>query len=115
MVRRHISDDIKELALSMSLQGISDSEIRELMGVSERSLKRLRSTHRKTGVISSRSIDASWPCMLSAMAVQVRHTQEYAHYVMTVRLGLSFFFHLLSSPPLLPSLLYYGYISPRSL
>ena len=80
MVRRHISDDIKELALSMSLQGISDSEIRELTGVSERSLKRLRSTHCKTGVVSSRSIDASQPRMLSAMAVQVRHTQEYAHY-----------------------------------
>jgi hypothetical protein len=39
MVRRHISDDIKQLTLSMSLQGIPDSEIRELTGVSERSLK----------------------------------------------------------------------------
>ena len=80
MVCRHISDDIKELALSMSLQGISDSEIRELMGVSERSLKQLRSTHCKTGVVSSRSIDASQLRMLSAMAVQVHHTQEYAHH-----------------------------------
>jgi hypothetical protein len=47
MVRRHISNDIKELVLFMSLQGISDSEIRGLMGVSKRSLKRLQSMHRK--------------------------------------------------------------------
>jgi hypothetical protein len=80
MVRRYISDDIKEMALSMSLQGISDSEIRELTGVSERSLKRLRSVHRQTGAVSSRPIDVGWPRILSAMAVQVRHTQEYAHY-----------------------------------
>ena len=52
MVGRHISDEIKEMALSMSLQGISDSDIRQFTGVSERSLKRLRSRHRKTGAVS---------------------------------------------------------------
>ena len=31
MVHRHISDELKEMALSMSLQGLSDSDIRELL------------------------------------------------------------------------------------
>ena len=39
MVRRHISDETKELALSMSLQGMPDVEIRKLTGISERSVK----------------------------------------------------------------------------
>jgi hypothetical protein len=29
MVRRHISNDLKEMALAMSLQGLGDSEIRQ--------------------------------------------------------------------------------------
>ena len=49
MVRRHISDELKEMALSMSLQGLHDSDIREYTGISERSLKRFRSTYRRTG------------------------------------------------------------------
>jgi hypothetical protein len=39
MVRRHISDDIKKMALSMSFQGISDLDICQFTGVSERSIK----------------------------------------------------------------------------
>jgi len=49
MVGRHISDELKEMALSMSLQGLRDSEVHELTGISVRSLKRLRSTYRETG------------------------------------------------------------------
>ena len=52
MVGRHISDEAKEMALSMSLQGLSDAEVRGLTGISERSLKRLRSTYRNTGAVS---------------------------------------------------------------
>ena len=40
MARHHISDELKEMALSMSLQGLHDSDIREYTGISERSLKR---------------------------------------------------------------------------
>ncbi len=49
MVGRYISDELKEMALSMSLQGLRDLEVHELMGISVQSLKRLRSTYRKTG------------------------------------------------------------------
>ena len=52
MVRRHISDELKEMALSMSLQGLSGAEVWEYTGISERSLKRLRNTHRATGAVS---------------------------------------------------------------
>src|SRR6266702_5024161 len=43
----HISDELKEMALSMSLQGLHDSDIREYTGISEQLLKRFRSTHRR--------------------------------------------------------------------
>lgn len=73
MVRRHISTELKETALSMSLQGISDAEIREITGISERSLKRLRSTHRRTGgVVPPPPIDLGRPRVLSAIHVKVR-------------------------------------------
>ena len=39
MVRRYISDELKEMALSMSFQGLPDSEVYELMGISIWSLK----------------------------------------------------------------------------
>ena len=39
MVCRHISDEVKEMVLSMSLQGLCDSKICELTGVSEHSIK----------------------------------------------------------------------------
>ena len=72
MVRRHISDDIKETALAMSLQGISDFEVRQLTGVSERSLKRLRSTHRRTGNVSEPYVSPGRQRALSTMEVKVR-------------------------------------------
>ena len=48
MVRCHISDDIKELALSISLQGITDSEIPELTGAfpQDQSFNRHAFSHR---------------------------------------------------------------------
>ena len=83
MVRRHISDDMKEMALSLSLQGITDSEIRELMGISERSLKQLRSAYRSVGASSAKPIDPGRPRVLTAMAVQVRHKflEHKYHYL----------------------------------
>jgi hypothetical protein len=76
MVGRRISDELKEMALSMSLQGLTDAEIREITGISERSLKRLRSTYRKaycdTGGVSCPSPGRSR--MLSSMEAKVRCT-----------------------------------------
>ena len=73
MVRRHISDDLKEMALSMSLQGLSDSDIREYTGISERSLKCLRSSYRATGTVSRKALDPGRPRVLTAREVKVCH------------------------------------------
>jgi hypothetical protein len=53
MIHRHISDELKEVALSMSFQGLSDSDIRKFTGISERSIKPLRNTFHQTGGIRS--------------------------------------------------------------
>jgi transposase len=71
MGRRHISDDVKEMALSMSFQGLSHTKIRELTGVSERSIKRLRSTHRDIGTVSAQPIAPGRPRLLTSMEVKV--------------------------------------------
>ncbi len=73
MVRRHISDELKEMALSMSLQGLHDLDIREFTGISERSLKQFRSTYCRTeNVIPPPLIDRGRPHILSAIQVKVR-------------------------------------------
>jgi transposase len=73
MVRRRISDDVKQMALAMSLQRIPQSEIRQLTGVSERSLKRLRSSYRKTDAVSAKSATTGRPRLLTSVEVKVRH------------------------------------------
>jgi len=86
MVRRQISDELKQMALSMSLQGIRDSEIRENTGISERSLKRIRKTHRALGEVSGKQAILGRSRILSGTEVKVRHI-----YVYTC-LALSYFF-----------------------
>ena len=84
MVRRHISDDLKEMALSMSLQGLSDSDIREYTGISERSLKRLRSSYRAIGAVSRKPLDTGRPRVLTAIEVKVRHNLLLVNHTLTV-------------------------------
>ena len=56
MVGRHISNELKEMALAMSLQGLTDSEVHAFTGISVRSLKRLRNVHRRTGEVSRKAL-----------------------------------------------------------
>lgn len=69
MVGRRISDELKQMALSISLQGLPDSEVCELTGISIRSIKRLRSTHRRTGEVSCKPVAAGRPRNLTSMQV----------------------------------------------
>lgn len=71
MVYRHISDELKEMALSMSLQGLSDHDIRDFTGISERSLKRVRSTFRDTGQVSRVPLATGRNRMLTPMEAKV--------------------------------------------
>ncbi|KAH9008211.1 hypothetical protein EDB84DRAFT_1258323, partial [Lactarius hengduanensis] len=47
----HFSREIKEVALHMSHQGMSDADIEEYLGISERSMRRLRATYLATGEV----------------------------------------------------------------
>src|SRR6266702_5249305 len=69
MVRQHISNELKEMALSMSLQGLSDLEVRDFTEISERSLKRLRSTYWNTSRVLCKSPGRF--CMLTAIESKV--------------------------------------------
>ena len=69
MVRCYISDEL-EMALSMSFQGLPDSEVYKLTGISIWSLKRLRSTHRRTGEVSHKALTPGWPRNLTLMQRQ---------------------------------------------
>jgi transposase len=71
MVGRHISDELKEMALSMSFQGLRDFEIREFTGISVRSIKRLKSTHRQIGEVLRKPIAPGRPRTLTPMHRQV--------------------------------------------
>ena len=71
MVHRHISDDIKEMVLAMSLQGISDFEVCQLTGVSEHSLKQLQSMHWRTGNVLEPYVSPGWQHALLTMEVKV--------------------------------------------
>ena len=49
MGTRHISREIKEAALKMSQEGLSDQLIEQFLGVSGRAMRRLRETYHATG------------------------------------------------------------------
>ena len=65
MVGRRISNELKEMALSMSLQGLRDSEIQEFTGISVRSLKCLRSTYRQNGEVAREPLAGRPRCLTS--------------------------------------------------
>ena len=71
MVGHYISDEVKEMALAMSLQGLSDLEIHQFTGISVRTVKRLWSTYREIGDVSRKPIVAGRPRSLTAMHRQV--------------------------------------------
>jgi transposase len=70
MVGRRISDEVRQMALSMSLQGIPDSEVHEYTGISVRSIKRLRSAHRRAGEVLCKSLVHGRPRSLTSMQSQ---------------------------------------------
>ncbi len=72
MIGRHIPKELKEMALSMSLQGLRDLEIPEYIGVSVPMLKKLRSAHRTGDLFPPPPIDRGRPRMLTAVQVKVR-------------------------------------------
>jgi transposase len=83
MVGRRISDEVRQMALSMSLQGIPDSEVHEYTGISVRSIKRLRSAHRRADEVPRKPLAPGRPRNLTSMQSQflcdcVKRTPEMA-------------------------------------
>src|SRR6266702_6120946 len=74
MVGCHISDELKQMALSMSLQGLPDSKVHKFMGISVWSLKQLQSTYCNTEGVSHKQMAPGRPCMLTAMDRKVHLT-----------------------------------------
>ena len=72
MVGRHIPNELKEMALSMSLLGLRDLKICEYTGISVLMFKRLRSAHRTGDLFTPPPIDRGRPRMLTAVQVKVR-------------------------------------------
>ncbi|KAH9019503.1 hypothetical protein EDB85DRAFT_1845176, partial [Lactarius pseudohatsudake] len=70
--RRHFSREIKEVALHMSHQGMSDADIEEYLGISERSMRRLRATYLATGEVVQIPVCPGWPRLLDGLDSHVR-------------------------------------------
>ncbi|KAH9011360.1 hypothetical protein EDB84DRAFT_1648685, partial [Lactarius hengduanensis] len=65
--RRHFSREIKEVALHMSHQGMSDADIEEYLGISERSMRRLRATYLATGEVVRIPVCPGRPRLLDSL------------------------------------------------
>ena len=73
MVCRHISVKVKELALSLSLQGLSDSEIHDYTRISIHTIQRVQSLHRRTGnVTAPPPLNIGRPHTLASTQILVR-------------------------------------------
>ena len=69
---RHISNDIKQVALSMSLQeGITDSAIQRHTGISVRTMKRLQQQYCNNAFPSSPSAECGQLCVLNGIQLKV--------------------------------------------
>jgi transposase len=71
MGRRHISREIKEAALSMTRRGLPDADIEEHLGISARTMRRLRETFRITGNVVRIPVCPGRPRLLDGLDARV--------------------------------------------
>ena len=69
---RHISREIKEAALKMSQQGLSDELIKQYLGVGGRTMRRLRATHHAIGDVVRIPMYPGRPRILDGLDARVR-------------------------------------------
>ena len=72
MGTRHISREIKEAALKMSQEGLSDQLIEQFLGVSGRAMRRLRETYHATGDVVRIPACPGRPRLLDGLDARVR-------------------------------------------
>ncbi|KAH9061331.1 hypothetical protein EDB87DRAFT_1560502 [Lactarius vividus] len=71
MGRQFISQEIKEKAVELSLRGVADATIRECLGISQCTLRRLRQKFRQTGEVVQVPVCSGRPRLLDGLDVQV--------------------------------------------
>ncbi|KAH8977575.1 Homeodomain-like protein [Lactarius hatsudake] len=67
MGRRFISQEIKEKAVQLSLRGVADATIRECLGISQCTLRRLRQKFRQTGEVVQFPVCSGRPRLLDGL------------------------------------------------
>src|SRR6266702_5782801 len=68
---RFISREIKEKALELSLRGVADATIRDCLGISQCTLRRLRQKYRQTGEVVQVPLCPGRPRLLDGLDVRV--------------------------------------------
>jgi transposase-like protein len=73
-MRRHIPKEYKDLAIHMSLnEGVSDDDIYRFIGISQRTLRRLRKTYQETGQTVRIPVSPGRPRLLDTLDSLVSH------------------------------------------
>lgn len=71
-MRRHISKEVKEIAIDLWQKVMDDEEIDATLGIRPRTMRRLRKLYTETGQVVQVPVVAGRPRLLSAMDVGVR-------------------------------------------
>ncbi len=77
MARQFISYELKEKALELSLQGVTDREILEYLGIGKSTMKHVRRNYRRTGDVVRVPICAGRPRLLDAVDTWVSDVQSF--------------------------------------
>ena len=81
-MRRHISKEMKEMALQMSLEsGLGDIEIAEYTGIRPRTLRRIRKLFRETGEIENKPVVSGRPRLLDLLDATVSASPKSCRYI----------------------------------
>ena len=70
--RHHISQEIKEVALKMSQEGLTDEQIEQVLGIGGRTMRRLRAMFLATGGVVGISVCHGRPRALDGLDARVR-------------------------------------------
>jgi len=77
MACQFISYELKEKALELSLQGVTDCEILEYLGISKSTMKCVRRNYWRMGNVVHVPICAGQPCLLDAVDTWVSDVQSF--------------------------------------
>ncbi|KAH9050785.1 hypothetical protein EDB87DRAFT_1572775, partial [Lactarius vividus] len=65
----------------LSLRGVADATIRDSLGISQYTLRRLRQKYRQTGVVVQVLVCSDLPCLLDGLDVWVGLSSKSFHHI----------------------------------